>query len=755
MSERAELTDAAESVPLAEAKLAAPRLRTELVARPRLSVALDAPEGAPVTLVAAPAGYGKTTAVRAWCATRRASPAWLTLDAGDNDPGRLWSYAATAVDRAHKGLGRGALERLRAGGSIEGAVDALLNAIATVDEVIPIVLDEMQAVTDGECLATIDLALGHLPPNARMVVISRADPELGLSRLRGRGDLLELRAAELAFTLSETRELVVDRTGIELAPDEVELLWERTEGWPAALVFACSWLRSTPDARRAMHDFGGSHRFVVDYLTHEVLEALDADARSFLLSASVLGRFTPELCDGVLGRSDSAALLARLERSNLFVARLEHGGWSRVHSLFAEFAATQLESAEPGAGAAIHARAAAWLRSRGLFVEAAEHAAASGNHEVVAQLLVENHLPLIRSGRAGSLLRWVRTMPNEKLVEHPLLAVGAATASLITGQSVLEQRRLLHLADRARAKHPERVGPYVEAAAAMVRAGSVDGDVGSAVASGRRAVELAEAGADDVLVGALAALARALYFAGELDEAWATAIRAVEHPDAERRPPGHAAARSTLALVAADRGRLRAARTHAEKARAIVGKVGTSRSWIGASAAVAIGAVLAGEGIHAAAERELAYAERVFEDEVATVHHAWVLALLAGVRCRRGRLDAAEAALLLARGEVAELADPGSVRLLVEDVQRRLQEARSQALDGAVLELPSAAELAVLRLLSSDLSVRQIGGELYLSPNTIRSHTRALYRKLGVNSRTEAVARANALGLLGQAESPM
>jgi LuxR family maltose regulon positive regulatory protein len=755
MSERADLRHGDDAIPLAEAKLAPPRLRSELVARSRLSVALDAGRGVPVTLVAAPAGYGKTTAVRAWCAARRSPPAWVTLDSGDNDPVRLWTYAATAVERAHEGIGRDALQRLaHAGGSVESAVDALMNGIATSGEEVLIVLDDMQALDDEECLATIDHAVRRLPPAARLVLLSRVDPGLALARLRGHGDLLELRARELTFTLAEARELVVERGGIPLEADEVELLCDRTEGWPAALVFACTWLRSADDAPRAVRDFGGSHGFVVDYLTDEVLASLDDDVRSFLLFVSVLRRFTPELCDGVLGRTDSAAILGRLERSNLFVTRLERGGWFRVHSLFAEFAASQLESEQPGASASIHARASAWLRSQSLLVEATEHATAAGDDEVVAQLLVESHLSLIRAGRSRSLLRWVHTLPTQTLVEHPVIAVGAATAALMAGQSTLEQRRFLHLADRARTKHPERVGPYVEAVAGMVRAASVDGDVGKAVAAGRRAVELA-ADADDVLVAALAALARALYFAGELDEAWASALRAVEHPDAARRPPGHAVARSTLALVAVDKKRLGTARTHAEKARAIVGRLGTSRSWIGANASAAFGAVLAGEGAHAAAERELAYAEHFFRDEVASVHHAWLLGVLARVRSRRGRLDEAEATLRSALDQITELADPGSVRTMVEDVRRELGEAKSRATDGEVLELPSAAELAVLRLLASDLTVRQIGGELYLSSNTIRSHTRALYRKLGVNSRVDAVARAGALGLLGQTESPM
>ena len=193
----------------------------------------------------------------------------------------------------------------------------------------------------------------------------------------------------------------------------------------------------------------------------------------------------------------------------------------------------------------------------------------------------------------------------------------------------------------------------------MVRAVTIDAGVGQAVLDGRHAVELAREGADELLTAALTGYARALYFANDLDEAWDAALRVVEHPDAERRAPSHAAARSTLALVAVERGLLTAARGHAEKAKAIVGGIGTSRSWLGANAAASLGAVLASEGKLAAAEHELAYAEHFFRDEVATVHHAWVLLLLARARVRRGRLDEAVATMRAAREALSELVDVG------------------------------------------------------------------------------------------------
>ena len=304
------LTD--ELPPLAEAKLAAPRQRRGMVRRPRLEQALEAGAEAALTLVAAPAGYGKTTAVRAWAEHSGSALAWVTLDAGDNEPARLWTYVATAVDRIRDGLGRRALNRLRASGTaIEVAVDEVMNGIADFGRPVTLVLDDLQTVTDSDCLASLGYAIERLPSTARLIAITRADPALELARLRARGALSEVRAGELAFTLGEARELLVDRAGLELDDEQIEILLKRTEGWPAALYLAALWLRSVEDHDRAVLEFGGGHRHVAEYLSHEVLASLDADHRSFLLRAAVLGSFTAELCDAVLGRSDSSGRARR------------------------------------------------------------------------------------------------------------------------------------------------------------------------------------------------------------------------------------------------------------------------------------------------------------------------------------------------------------------------------------------------------------------------------------------------------------
>ena len=746
---------AAEGLPLAEAKLSAPRKRHGMVERRRLDRALDAAAGVALTLVAAPPGYGKTTAVRSWCGGRERAFAWVTLDVGDNDPSRFWRYVATAVDRVRPGLGARALRRLNdPGAGVTNPIDELMNGIASFRRELVLVLDDMQHVTDPDCLELVEYALQRLPENARVIMLTRIDPGVGLAKLRARGDLVELRADQLAFSGEEARELLVDRAGVNLEKADVELLRERTEGWPAALFLAGYWLRGVEDPHAAAREFGGTHRFVADYLSREVIASLDDDTRWFLLRVSVLGRFTTELCDGVLDRSDSGVVLAGLEQANLFITRLEQGGWFRVHSVFAEFARFQLDAVDPGAAREIRRRAARWLSMRGLPVEATEHAAAAGDHEVVTNLLLSHHLRLIRTGTSQTMLRWVQTLPDRELLEYPELAASGATAALLVGHAGLARRRLLAVAGRARRERPARYTAYVDCVAAMTAAAGIDYGVGQAVLDGDRAVAIAESDADEVLVAALAARARALYLAGDVNQAWISALRAIEHPDAERRPPGHAVARATLGVAAAERGWLAAARTHAEKAKTIISGVASSRSWLGATAAVALGSVLAAEGNLGEAEREFAHAERLFADEVATVDHAWALVLLAGVRGRRGHIEAARSALDSSRELIAELGDSGRLPALIAEVDRELRLIRDHAAGGALVESPSEAELAVLRLLASDLSAREIGEKLFLSANTVRSHTRSIYRKLGVHSRADAVARADALELFAQVQSP-
>jgi len=371
--------------------------------------------------------------MRSWCAEHPDAVIWMTLDAADDDPVRLWTHLATAVERLGHGLGTAALSSLATRGAPIGtAVDELMNGLVALGRPVAIVLDDLHTVESEAPVHSVAHAIKRMPVNARLLVSTRSDPPIGLAPLRARRALTEIRARELAFTVGEARELIVHE-GIELSAEGVE-------------------------GGRA---FAGSARHVADYLADEVLPELAPLTRDFLLRTSVLGRFTPELCDAVLGHDDSAAVLAELARSNMFLVALDaRGEWYRYHQLFGEV--LQLELGREAAHE-LRRRAAAWCREQGLVEDAIEYAAAARDSEMVAQLLLEHHLQFIWGGRLGQFLGWIRWLPAEQLVGHPLLPASAAAAAAMIPRPEVEIQRLLALAERARAERPNLWSPYVEA----------------------------------------------------------------------------------------------------------------------------------------------------------------------------------------------------------------------------------------------------------------------------------------------------
>jgi len=332
-------------LPLIEAKLAQPRIRAGVIPRARLFIALDRLDQVELTMISGPAGAGKTVLVSFWLAGRSDhSPAWVTLDRGDDDPRRLWTYVVHAVDRVRPGLASRAIARLRMPrSSVEAGIDELLNALAGYDGSVVIVLDDLQHVSSERCLRSLAYAVERLPGATRMVAMTRSDPGRRLGRLRARGALGELRAHEIAFNSEEARELLVERVGIAVSVEDVELLVERTEGWPAGVSLAALWLAGLKQPSVGIRQFSADHRHVADYLTSEVLDALEGDTRSFLLRTSILDRFTARLCDAVLGTESAAAVLAEIERSNLFLVALDaRGVWYRYTTCFASCCGSSL-----------------------------------------------------------------------------------------------------------------------------------------------------------------------------------------------------------------------------------------------------------------------------------------------------------------------------------------------------------------------------------------------------------------------------
>ena len=736
-----------------EPKLMLPRVRAGMLRRARLLELLDDDEWSSLVLLNAGVGYGKTTLVRSWCSERPEPVIWVTLDPADDDPVRLWTHLATAVERLGEGLGHRALMSLAARGApLDSAVDELMNGLSEYGQAVTIVLDDLHVVTSESSLRSIEHAIERLPTNARLVVLTRADPEIGVARLRARRTLTEVRAHQLVFTVGETQELLA-REGVELSSESVEMLAERTEGWPAGIYLAALWLRELDNADEGVRALAGSTRHVGDYLSEEVLAALAPDTREFLLRSSVLPRFTPELCDAVLGRNDSVAVLAELERSNMFLVPMDtRGEWHRYHHLFGEL--LQLELGHEDAAELRH-RAAAWCRSHGLVEDAIEYAAAAHDAETVADLLVEHHLDFIWGGRTRQFLGWVRWLPSQLLVANPLLPAAGAFAAAILGDPEVEAQQLLALAERARVERSRAWPPYLEAVVEVTRAALIEnGDVGAAVNHARRAVAAAHAGADVLTVGVLASLSQALFFAGELDEAKRTATQAVEHPAALGVPDGYAASLGLLALIDAERGRFEGAEAWARQAISFARSRFQAESWVASPAHLGLALACAASGRIAEAEREALRGEQLRRSPQPTVGHAHALLVLAQVRVARSRLTSAAGSLKRAQRAIAEFADPGRLPAIAASVAQDLASTGDGAGNRAMMEKPSPAEIAVLRGLVSGLSRREIGAQLYISLNTVKTHTRELYRKLDATTRSEAIARAAALGVLETTESP-
>ena len=380
-------------------KLYLPRLQPGFVARPRLTDGLDEGLACGLALVCAPAGFGKTALLAGWARRGRRPVAWLSLDPGDNDPARFWRHVIAALGRVRPGTAEQIAPLLGPPSppAFEGLVTALINELAGqpgAGEMV-LVLDDYHLIDAQPVHASLGFLLEHRPAALRLVLASRADPPLGLARLRGRGQLAELRAAELRFTVEEAAALLRQAAGPALPEAAVAALTARTEGWVAGLQLASLSLRQHSDVAGFVATFSGSHRYVLDYLTEEVLEHQPDEVRSFLLETSVLERLSGALCDAVTGRPGGQAMLEQVERANLFLVPLDEvRGWWRYHQLFADLLRARLLEHQPGQAAQLHRKAAAWCEEHGLADDAVRHAVAAGEM-IWAARLIERHFDAV------------------------------------------------------------------------------------------------------------------------------------------------------------------------------------------------------------------------------------------------------------------------------------------------------------------------------------------------------------------------
>jgi LuxR family maltose regulon positive regulatory protein len=708
-------------------KLNAPAGARRRVARPSLVDRLVADEPRRLTLVSAPAGWGKTTLLAEWAgdARERRPFAWVTLDRADDDPVRFWGYVIEALRRAGRSIGRDSSALLGISGTstTEIVLPTLINDLAASSPPVVLVLEDYHAIANPEIHDGVAFLVERLPPSLELVLATRLDPPLPLPRLRARGELLELRAADLRFDAAEAAELLAATLDADdLAPDDVDRLVRRTEGWAAGLYLAALSLTGRADASAFIAAFAGDDRHIVDYLGGEVLDGLSPDTRAFLLRTSILERLTAPLCDRLLDTAGSAERLLEIERANLFLVPLDdRREWYRYHHLFGDLLRHELERTDAASVPGLHRRAAAWLAANGDVDGAIRHALAAGEPDDAAALVASTWREAFNRGELGTVDRWLDDLPESLVQATPDLSLARAWV----------------LMDRGRPREAERWLAGVDGVAEGVVLHAVLcfklGKLAHAEAIARQAIE--QTGESGPLAEPVAhcVLGIASFFRREYEEAEGWLAKAARLAVAEQNELAGIYALGYHGLVRVAAGDEEGARAVTDDALVRTAAPPASEHFVAAMTLLAHAQL---EHDDAAAAQALALARR----GAAAMEVALALAVL-------GELRRDPATLQQARAAIASCEDAGRLPELVAEAELRLRGRAAGPRRKLAGDL-SDRELAVLRLLPGDASLREIASSLYLSLNTVKTHARSIYRKLGASSRDEAVERGRELGLL-------
>ncbi|MEO5901852.1 MAG: LuxR C-terminal-related transcriptional regulator [Ilumatobacteraceae bacterium] len=546
--------------PLLATKLHAPRRRREVVRRTRLTDRMTLEHQPALTLISAPAGFGKTTLLTETFghnADMERCAAWLALDAADNDPAIFGAYLVAALRSAAPDVGGAAESLLQAAQSLHTVTASVINDLEWLDAEVALVLDDYHVIDSADIHDAVCFLVEHAPPHFHLVIATRVDPPLPLARWRARRDLLEFRAADLRFTADEAESYFTDSMHLQLSAAEVGALEERTEGWIAALQLAALSLRDRDDVGAFIDNFAGDDRFVVDYLVEEVLDRQPDTVKSFLLRTSVLDRLTGELCDAVTLGTDGRATLEQLDRSNLFLVALDdRRHWYRYHHLFADVLQARLIDEDPDLIDELHQRASNWYSATGEPAKAIEHAMA-GHHADEAARLIELAAPAMRQDRQeGTLRRWLEALPDELFANRPVLAMGLVGARMATGNTTGVEALLqlveesLHRTDLSPIVFDTDMFEHLPVQLLIQRAGLalLSGDLNSASAHAIQALELVQP--DDHLRrgSASALMAIAHWAAGDLD----SAVSRYQQAIMELTSAGHLADMLGCSLALAD-----------------------------------------------------------------------------------------------------------------------------------------------------------------------------------------------------------
>ncbi|MFL5933043.1 MAG: LuxR C-terminal-related transcriptional regulator [Gaiellaceae bacterium] len=744
---RLELAPPVPSFDFLESKIQVPALRAGTVSRTALVNRLRVTTSAAAATVVAPAGYGKTTLLAQWAARDDRSFAWVTLDERDNDPIVLLRHIAAAleIDEPLQARVLDALER--PGASVwTRALPRLARELSERGPIV-LVLDDFNVLRSRPSLEVISALVDDEGERSLLVIAARTPPRLALAQLRASGRLLELGPADLAMTNREA-ELLLRESGVRLSAERTAELVEQCEGWPAALYLAALSIRDRAETEAETAPLSGEDRYLADYFRSEYLAHLRPGPLRFLRRTSVLERMCGPLCDAMLEDEGSADELEKIERANLFLVPLDNRReWYRYHHLFRDLLQRELVEHEPELVPGLHSRAADWFEAHGDDESALEHASAAGDVDRAGALLTALVLPLYASGRVVTLERWLGCFERAGLLErHPAVAVQGCRIHALRGRPE-HAERWLDAATRGRFRGTlpdgtRTIAPWV----ATARAWRCRDGAGQMLAN----AEMADRGLADGSSwhsAALVAQGAALMLLGDHDRADAiladAAVSAADAGALENR----VIALGERALIADDQGEHDRADSLSEELHELLASSAVEAYFACAVDSVAMARTMLRHGRWNEARVALTAGQELAPFLTSAV--PW-LAIQVRLELARGfvTLRDAEAGRQLIDEALELLARVSGLDALSErakELQRELDEAPEQ--EGAHHASLTRAELRLLPLLATHLSFREIAEQLFVSRNTIKTQAISVYRKLGVSSRSEAVAEAQRLGL--------
>lgn len=462
------------STPILATKLYIPPPRSKIVLRPHLIERLNAGLQHKLTLISAPVGYGKTTLVSDWLSTLKNQAAWLSLDPEDDEPRRFWAYVVAALQTIQPELGLTMLAMLQAPQlpPIENILSDLINQITSLSDKMILVLDDYHLLTSSSLHQGINFLLDHLPVQMHLVIITREDPPLPLPQLRAKGQMVELRIKDLRFTLAESDQFLNHKVGLNLQPEEITVLGQRTEGWVAGLQMAALSLHELDDAAVFIEAFAGDNRYVADYLISEVLDRQPAHIRDFLLKTAIVDRFTPALCNTLIGDESrqSGKIIEQIEALGLFVIPLDHvRQWYRYHQLFADLLRYRLRQDDPSGFTELYRTASRWCQQQGYVEEAVKYALAGEDYDYAADLIEKSGLTMFGRSQLAALQNWISLLPESVVQQHPYLSIILVWVGSLTGQSDIAKRHLA-LAEENIASAPADLQSEISCHIALLRA---------------------------------------------------------------------------------------------------------------------------------------------------------------------------------------------------------------------------------------------------------------------------------------------